>query len=352
MTNKNRGKKRRRRAFKPKKVKPVKNKKALAKNPSRNLVSVDRRLLTAAEFQNLANIPPEAEWFANIENPRTRRAYQIDIQDFMTFVGIKRPEEFRAVTRAHVIAWRKSLEQRELGASTVRRKLSALSSLFEHLCEANAVTHNPVKGVKRPKADANEGKTPAIGDGQARALLDSPPDDTLKGKRDRAILATFLFHGLRCAELCNLRVRDLHPRRGVLHLRVHGKGGKIRFVPAHAAALDRISEYLETAGHAEDVSGPLFRPVKNPATGDLDKSLSHSAVYHRIVRHYAARTGLDLPGFCTHALRATAATNALDHQADIAKVQEWLGHANISTTRLYDRRKTRPEDSPTFKVEY
>jgi integrase len=49
---------------------------------------------------------------------------------------------------------------------------------------------------------------------------------------------------------------------------------------------------------------------------------------------------------------ATAATNALDHQADIAKVQEWLGHANISTTRLYDRRKHRPEDSPTFKVEY
>jgi integrase len=57
-------------------------------------------------------------------------------------------------------------------------------------------------------------------------------------------------------------------------------------------------------------------------------------------------------GFGVHSLRATAATNALDHEADIAKVQEWLGHANISTTRLYDRRKSRPEDSPTFKVQY
>jgi integrase/recombinase XerD len=46
------------------------------------------------------------------------------------------------------------------------------------------------------------------------------------------------------------------------------------------------------------------------------------------------------------------AINALEHGSDIAKVQEWLGHSNISTTRLYDRRKTRPEDSPTFKVEY
>ena len=57
-------------------------------------------------------------------------------------------------------------------------------------------------------------------------------------------------------------------------------------------------------------------------------------------------------GLCLHALRATAATNALDHAADIAYVQEWLGHANIATTRLYDRRKSRPEDSPTFRVSY
>lgn len=49
---------------------------------------------------------------------------------------------------------------------------------------------------------------------------------------------------------------------------------------------------------------------------------------------------------------ATAATNALEHEADIAKVQEWLGHANIAATRLSDRRKGRPEDSPTFKVSY
>jgi integrase/recombinase XerD len=48
----------------------------------------------------------------------------------------------------------------------------------------------------------------------------------------------------------------------------------------------------------------------------------------------------------------TAATNALDHDADIAKVQEWLGRANIATTRIYDRRKMKPEDSPTFKVSY
>lgn len=49
-------------------------------------------------------------------------------------------------------------------------------------------------------------------------------------------------------------------------------------------------------------------------------------------------------------MRATAATNALEHEADIAKVQQWLGHADISTTRMCDKRHQRPEDSPTFKV--
>ena len=60
----------------------------------------------------------------------------------------------------------------------------------------------------------------------------------------------------------------------------------------------------------------------------------------------------DVPGLCVHSMRATASTNALENGADIAKAQEWLGHANVSTTRLYDRRKSRPEDSPTLKVKY
>ena len=228
----------------------------------------ERRLLTAAEFQGLSDVPPEAEWFANIANLRTRRAYQGDIKEFMVFVGIMGAGEFRLVTRAHALAWRKELEQRGHAAATIRRKLSALASLFDHLCERNAVPFNPLRGVKRPSSDTNEGKTPAIGDGQARALLNAPSADTLKGKRDRAILAVLLYHGLRRAELCALKVGDLEDRRGIKHLRVHGKGSKIRFVPAHPAALARIEEYLDAAGHKEDAEGPLFRPTKNNRNED------------------------------------------------------------------------------------
>jgi site-specific recombinase XerD len=325
------------------------------KKSSRALIPTKARALSAKEFLDLADVPPEIEWFANITNPQTRRAYQNDLKDFMRFARISNPEVFRVVTRAHLIAWRKELEGRGCEGSTIRRKLSAVSSLFEYLCERNAVVHNPVKGVKRPKVtNASEGLTPALSDEQARMLLEAPPANTLKGKRDRAILATLLYHGMRREELCKLRVRDLQQREGVLHFRVHGKGDKIRYIPVGLKAQRLITEYLDEAKHKEDLDGPLFRPVKNNITKILAKHLHPVSVYRDIVRLYGALVGInaDVHGFCVHSLRATAATNALAHNSDIAKVQEWLGHTNIATTRLYDRRRSRPEESPTFKVEY
>jgi integrase/recombinase XerD len=307
------------------------------------------RLLTAAEFHRLADVPPEVEWFANLSNPSTRRAYENAIRDFMRFTGIARPEEFRTVTRAHIIAWRDQLTGRGLGGSTIRHRLASLASLFEYLCEKNAVTHNPVKGVERPKTESGEGKTPAIGDHQARELLAAPQEETVKSKRDRAILSTLLFHALRREELCKLKVKDSrHARKGVPHLKVSGKGGKTRYLPLHPGTNALIHDYLAAAGHDTDENGALFRPIRNNRTGRPERAITGDGVY-KLVRAYSALLGFEIGA---HSLRATAATNALDHQADIAKVQEWLGHANIATTRIYDHRRTRPEDSPTFKVAY
>jgi hypothetical protein len=85
-------------------------------NPAKLPVSLKggNRLLTAPEFQDLATVPAEVEWFRNIDNDHTKRAYEKAIKDFMLFAGIDRPEKFRLLTRAHVIA---TAEQRlkELG---------------------------------------------------------------------------------------------------------------------------------------------------------------------------------------------------------------------------------------------
>jgi len=200
--------------------------------------------------------------------------------------------------------------RRELVAASIRRKLSELSALFDYLCERNAVAGNPVNGVKRPMANGNEGGTPARGGDQARKMLEAPAADTFKG--------------------------------------VRAKRGKIRFVPVHVLAQRLIEEYLALAGHGADIAGPLFRPVTNNRTGELDRPFDPASIYRNIVRQYGLETSIsaEVNGLCVHSLRATAATNALSREADIAKVQEWLGHANVSTTRLYDPHNLRPEDSP------
>ena len=314
------------------------------------LITLGDRLLTAEAFQGLADVPPDMEWFANLANAATRRAYKTALNDFTRFIGMECSQEFRTVTRAHVIAWRDELARRGLASASIRHRLSMLASLFDYLCEKNTVTHNPVNGVTRPKAETSQGKTPALGDHQARSLLQAPQGDTLKARRDRAILATLLYHGLRRDELCKLKVKDTRQeRRGVMHLKVSGKGGKTRYIPLHPAASSLIAEYLEAAGHGAEEGTALFRPLHNSRDKQSRAAMTPDGVY-KLFREY---TG-DALGkrYGVHTTRATAATNALDNEADIAKVQEWLGHANIATTRGYDHRRMRPEDSPTFRVAY
>ena len=159
------------------------------------------RRLAAAEFQGLARVPAAVEWFANLATPRTRRAYQGEIVDFCLFVGLHTPELFREVTRAHVLAWRRQFEQR---------------GLFDHLLDRDAVAGgNPVHGVKQLKLETTEGKTPALADHQAKALLEAPDPASIKGQCDRAILAVLLYHGMRREEAASLQVYDLQRRRGL-----------------------------------------------------------------------------------------------------------------------------------------
>ncbi len=132
-------------------------------------------------------------------------------------------------------------------------------------------------------------------------------------------------------------------------MKVAGKGSKTHYLTLHPGTHGLINDYLDVAGHGLDESGALFRPVRNNRTSRLEDAITADGLYRTVQSLFPGELGFLIGA---HALRATAATNALDHQADIAKVQEWLGHANISTTRIYDHRRTRPEDSPTFKVAY
>jgi hypothetical protein len=87
------------------------------------------RTLTPDQSRDLAGVPPELEWLANITNAKTRRFDKSDVSEFLGFAGLKDFTAIRSVARAHVIARRKDIESRSLAPTTIRRKLTALSSL-------------------------------------------------------------------------------------------------------------------------------------------------------------------------------------------------------------------------------
>ena len=124
---------------------------------------------------------------------------------------------------------------------TVGRKLSALSSLFEDLVARGAAPRNPVEGVERPGENEDTNAPPVLTQAQARKLLGAPAGNTLKGRRDRAILAVLLYQGLTREELCGLP-RAAVPVLGML-------GAQIRLVLALAQIVAAVlAEILRRGG--------------------------------------------------------------------------------------------------------
>ena len=153
----------------------------------------------------LAGIPEEEIWLASRKSARTRRAYRQDVAHFMRTLGIRTPDELRRVDHRAVMAWERLMrEEQGSQASTVRRRLAALSSLFAHLVKFDVVDMNPVRDVERPVVNRREGMTLAFSQTQARSILDVPDANSLLGVRDRAILAVGLQVGFRRAEIASL----------------------------------------------------------------------------------------------------------------------------------------------------
>ena len=133
-------------------------------------IALEGRRLTAAEFLGLAAVPPRVRMVREHQEPRHPADLQKCHPRFHAFHRHYPAGGIPSRNAHHVIAWRDNLERRKIGAKkrqpagcTIRNRLAALSSLFEYLCDRNAVPDNPVKGVKRPKTQSGVGATPTIG---------------------------------------------------------------------------------------------------------------------------------------------------------------------------------------------
>lgn len=130
-------------------------------------------------------------------------------------------------------------------------------------------------------------------------MLEAPDPETLKGKRDRAILAILLYHGLRRKEAARLQRDDVQERRGIEHLRIHGKGGKLRYLLLHPVAAERITVYLEALPKSDDSGGALFRSLRGPTT---EESVTVDDLY-ALVTQYAKAARIKVAELGVHGLR-------------------------------------------------
>jgi len=250
-----------------------------------------------SRVEQLADIPEEQIWLQKQKSARTRRAYRLDVQHFMHTLSITTPAELRQADHKAVVAWERFMRETErAAASTIRRRLAALSSLYKHLVRHGHAAKNPVGEVERPAINRDEGSTLAFSKAQARKVLDAPPEHTIAGLRDRAILSVGLQVGFRRAEIATLKVGDLHQNRGYDSLRVARKGGRRDALAINPQTAACIRAYLEASGHGADIEGPMFRPLKlNGKQQQIRRRMAPDAVdrvARKICRRARSRTRL------------------------------------------------------------
>jgi integrase/recombinase XerD len=302
----------------------------------------------------LVDIPEEDIWLAKQKSKRTRRAYKQDVQHFMRTITIRSYEELRTVDHRAVIAWERIMREIDgAAASTVRRRLAALSSIFKHLVRYGYAEKNPVAEIERPAINRREGSTLAFSKADARKLLDRPDEKTLKGLRDRAILAVGMQVGLRRAEIASLTVEDLHQNRRYDSLRITRKGGRHDALAVHPNAAMRLEAYMEAAGHADDSDGPLFRPLSHNRKKQEQRRHMDPDAIDRVLRKYAKAIGI-ARGYSAHSMRATFITTALENGCSLEDVQRAAGHSEpappSSMTDAVTIRKSRRASSPRINA--
>jgi site-specific recombinase XerD len=300
-------------------------------------------------------------WVARRSSAHTQRAYRGDVMGFVRFVGLRWPEEawrLLIVSIADVQRWRDSMVSENKAPKTMNRRVSSLSSFYKYLAGSAAEIRLPItvpnpahaQFIARASSDPVE-ETLALTATRARQLMGLPSGDSLLEFRDRAILKTWLYTGVRIGTVCRLRVKDFLDDPEDPKLRISEKGDKRRSIGIHFTAADALREYLQ---HAVLESGSLFRARKAPSSEGLAERPISAATVYRVVTRYLRK----LPGsvkedrciFRPHSLRATTATLLLDAGVDIRKVQELLGHRHVTTTQIYDKRRRTTKESASHDV--
>ncbi|MDP2480892.1 MAG: site-specific tyrosine recombinase XerD [Candidatus Palauibacterales bacterium] len=256
---------------------------------------------------------------------RTVEAYVRDCHQMAAFVraeGAGGPDE---VDYGRLRDFVVDLVERGLAGSTVARKLSAIRAYFAFAVAEGHCESDPTEQLESPRSGRS--LPDVLSYPEVERILAAVPIEHELAFRDRAMLETLYGAGLRVSELVGLEILDLLLDEELL--RVRGKGSKERLVPLGARAIDAVRRYLrETRPRLDrgESRGVVF-------LNHHGRPLTRVGAW-KVVRRHVERAGIRRP-VSPHTFRHSFATHLLEGGADLAAVQEMLGHADISTTQIY-----------------
>lgn len=263
----------------------------------------------------------------------TLSAYRRDLHDFALFMASRAGADawtWSQVDRLALRAYLGQLAQQRLARRTIARRLSAIRSFFRFLHREDLVAANPARAVRSPKLERSlPGWLTREETERVFELAENrAAEGGFRGPRDLAILETFYATGMRLSELQGLDLADLDLVAD--QVKVRGKGRKERILPLGSAAVRALRRYeprrneVLAAGGAERKAVFLSERGKRLSTRQLQNIVT------RLLTRVAEEAGLS-----PHSLRHSFATHLLDAGADLMSVKELLGHASLSTTRIY-----------------
>ncbi len=265
---------------------------------------------------------------ASLRSPESQRSYRHSIDEFVLWYC---SEPRLSFNKTVVTRYRIHLEERQLAPGTVNVRLAAVRRLAYEAADTGLLSPELAAGIRRVKGSKKLGVR--LGNwltvNEARSLWQIPDTRTLKGKRDRAMLAVLLGCGLRRSELTELTLDHLQRREehwAIVDL--VGKGGHIRTVPVPDWVKQAVDDWLFAARVTE---GRIFRRVCR--TGMVwGKDMTEKVVWH-VVKEYAGRMGITK--LAPHDLRRSCARLCHSAGGELEQIQFLLGHVSVQTTEKY-----------------
>jgi site-specific recombinase XerD len=267
----------------------------------------------------------------SLNSPQSKRAYSRALQTFLAWFHANQPAQ--GLTRASVQSYRSYLLESGLSPSTVNLRLCAVRRLVVEAVDNGMLDPNLAAGILRIAGAKKHGVRTGnwLTLQQAEQLLGTPDPETLRGKRDRAILAVLIGCGLRREEAARLTLDHIQMReaRWVI-VDIQGKGNRVRTIPMPSWSKLAIDEWVAEGACDFSSGSVLFRAVQGDRiSGD---SMTAQSIFD-VVKKYAAQA--DLPAIAPHDLRRTFAKLAHKGKAALEQIQLSLGHASIQTTERY-----------------